>query len=130
MEMNLKRTYTGTTKVNGKIKDISRKIYQWKYIDIHLIDSKTGLTNLELMKLGRPPVWKDGSVFNLHHLIQKEPGPMVELPQSLHQEYTRVLHGLIENGGSFRHSIELKKQYNNFRIKYWKWRANEFTKNN
>ncbi|GGB61085.1 hypothetical protein GCM10011409_42950 [Lentibacillus populi] len=121
--------YKGTTKVNGENRNISRRVYKRKDIDITLVDPKTGLTNLELMKLGRPPIWKDGSKIDLHHLIQKEPGSMVELPKTLHQEYTKVLHGLVENGGSFRRDPLLKKQYNNFRTKYWKWRASELKNN-
>ncbi|MCP3742661.1 HNH/ENDO VII family nuclease [Rossellomorea sp. BNER] len=81
------------------------------------------------MKLGRQPIWQDGSKIELHHLIQREPGSMVELPKNMHQEYSRVLHGLVENGGSFRNDPRLKKQYNNFRLKYWKWRASEIEKN-
>ncbi|MGE7875425.1 HNH/ENDO VII family nuclease [Bacillus paramycoides] len=56
---------------------------------------------------------------------QLEPGPMIELPSSLHKEYYKILHGLVENGGSFRNSKELQKQYNNFRGKYWRWRAKQ-----
>ncbi|WP_264191556.1 HNH/ENDO VII family nuclease [Metabacillus litoralis] len=30
---------------------------------------------------------------------------MVELPSSMHKEYDRILHGLVENGGSFRMTL-------------------------
>ncbi|MFC7393061.1 HNH/ENDO VII family nuclease [Scopulibacillus cellulosilyticus] len=71
---------------------------------------------------------KDGNVIELHHLIQREPGSMVELPKILHREYTEILHGLVENGGSFRRNPLLTKQYANFRSKYLKWRAKDFEK--
>lgn len=121
--------YIGNTKVNGEIKDTSRRVFQRLDIDYRKIDPETGKTNYELMKSGRPPIWKDGTRIELHHLIQREPGSMVELPQSMHKEYDRILHGLVENGGSFRNDPVLKKQYENFRTKYWRWRAKEIDKN-
>ncbi|CAH0270981.1 Ribonuclease YobL [Peribacillus sp. Bi96] len=120
--------YSGTTKVNGEEKDISRRVFQRLDIDYKRIDPDTGLTNYQLMKKGRAPFWKDGTVMELHHLIQREPGSMVELPHSLHKEYHKILHGLVENGGSFRNDPVLKKQYDNFRGKYWRWRARQIDK--
>jgi len=117
--------YKGTTKVNSEVKDISRRVFQRLDIDYKSIDSDTGLTNYQLMKKGRAPIWKDGTVIELHHLIQREPGSMVELPHSMHKAYDKILHGLVENGGSFRNDPVLKKQYDNFRGKYWRWRAKQ-----
>ncbi|WP_163262980.1 WXG100 family type VII secretion target [Bacillus paranthracis] len=120
--------YTGTTKVNGEVRDISRRVFQRLDIDYMRIDPKTGMTNLQLMKKGRAPIWQDGTAIELHHLIQREPGSMVELPGSMHKEYYKILHGLVENGGSFRNDPVLKKQYENFRSKYWRWRAKQIDK--
>ena len=120
--------YTGTTKVSGEVRDTSRRVYQRIDIDFGRVDPKTGKTNYQLIKSGRPPIWKDGTKIELHHLIQKEPGSMVELPSSMHKEYDRILHGLVENGGSFRNDPVLKKQYENFRSKYWRWRAKQIDK--
>lgn len=121
--------YEGTTKVDGEVRDISRRVYQRSDINWNQVDSESGLTNLELMRKGRPPYWKDGTKIELHHSIQLEPGPMIELPASLHDEYSRILHGLVENGGSFRNNPSLEKQYNNFRTKYWRWRAKQMDHN-
>ncbi|WP_449540426.1 HNH/ENDO VII family nuclease [Ferdinandcohnia sp. Marseille-Q9671] len=120
--------YTGITKVNGEERDISRRVFQRIDIDFKRIDPDTGITNLQLMKKGRAPIWKDGTVIELHHLIQREPGSMVEIPASMHDEYNKILHGLVENGGSFRNDPVLKKQYDNFRSKYWRWRAKQIDK--
>ncbi|ASV67810.1 T7SS effector LXG polymorphic toxin [Cytobacillus kochii] len=120
--------YTGTTKVNGIKRDISRRVFQRIDIDYKRIDPDTGMTNFQLMKKGRAPIWKDGTVIELHHLIQREPGSMVEIPASMHDEYNKILHGLVENGGSFRNDPVLKKQYDNFRSKYWRWRAKHIDK--
>ncbi|WP_328234205.1 HNH/ENDO VII family nuclease [Priestia megaterium] len=120
--------YTGTTKVNGEVRDISGRVFQRLDIDYMRIDPKTGMTNLQLMKKGRAPIWQDGTAIELHHLIQREPGSMVELPGSMHKEYYKILHGLVENGGSFRNDPVLKKQYENFRSKYWRWRAKQIDK--
>ncbi len=49
---------------------------------------------------------------------------MVEIVATTHDEYKKILHGLIKNGDSFRINEVLDKQFNNFRKKYWKWRSN------
>lgn len=69
-----------------------------------------GKSNGQLMEKGKSSyIAKDGvgSKVELHHLIQKEPGGMVEI------------------GKSFRGNPELEKMYNNFRSNYWKMRASE-----
>jgi len=84
----------------------------------------------ERMLSGRPPIGKDGNPVQLHHILQKEVGPVVEVHETTHQNYYRVLHGLIEEGASFRNDRKLKKQYNNFRTSYWKWRAKQYAEGN
>ena len=117
--------YKGTVKVNGEIKDVSRKVYQRNDIDFNYFDETTGLTNLERMQAGKPPIGSDGNPVQLHHILQKEVGPIVEIREITHQEYYSQLHGLIEDGASFRNNPVLNKQYNNFRRSYWKWRAEQ-----
>ncbi|MFY0861552.1 HNH/ENDO VII family nuclease [Enterobacter kobei] len=51
---------------------------------------------------------------------------MVEILSSTHKLYHKQLHGLIENGGSFRNTPELDRQYNRFRSAYWKLRSLDF----
>ncbi|WP_225231263.1 HNH/ENDO VII family nuclease [Solibacillus faecavium] len=80
------------------------------------------------MKKGNYPyIVKDRveSKVELHHLIQKEPGEMVEIAELTHDKYDSTLHGLVGNGNSFRTDPELEKMYNNFRSNYWKMRARE-----
>ncbi|HEY2495011.1 MAG TPA: HNH/ENDO VII family nuclease [Paenibacillus sp.] len=81
-----------------------------------------------LISKGKSPyVVKDGveSKVELHHLIQKDQGDMVEIAESTHDKYRSQLHGLVEDGNSFRNDPLLEKQYNNLRRNYWKMRANE-----
>ncbi len=115
----------GKVKAKGEVKEINRRVYTLNDIDLNQMTRK-GETNLELMKKGNAPFAKDGTKINLHHLIQEEPGTMVEIPESLHQQYSKILHGLKENGESFRNDPVLKAQYDNFRDRYWKWRAKQF----
>ncbi|WP_235634816.1 HNH/ENDO VII family nuclease [Bacillus mycoides] len=61
----------------------------------------------------------------LHHTTQREPGSMVELPASKHREYSKQLHGTIDDGDSFRNDPVLKTQYKRFRDYYWKQRAQD-----
>ena len=121
----IKIYFEGTTKVSGVEQDISRYVHQRIDIDWNHIDMETGLTNKQLAQKGSAPYAYDGSKIELHHLIQSEPGTMVEIPASLHDKYTKQLHGLIQDGESFRNNPILEKQYNNFRSKYWRWRASQ-----
>jgi hypothetical protein len=77
------KTYTpvqfkGTVKVDKQTRDISWKVYQRNDIDWYATDGD-GLSNLQRMKEGRPPIGSDGKQIELHHVIQKESGPMVEI---------------------------------------------------
>ncbi|USQ52028.1 T7SS effector LXG polymorphic toxin [Bacillus velezensis] len=117
----------GKVKVKGQIRDVSRRIYTMKDIDLNQKNRK-GLTNLQLMKNGNAPFAKDGTQINLHHLIQEEPGPMLEIPNSLHTKYSGIIHRLKSDGESFRNDPVLKAQYDNFRDRYWKWRAKQYEK--
>lgn len=97
----------------------------WDYIpNDHLAK---GLTNKELALKGKSPyaIDKNGieAKIELHHLTQVEAGSMVEIVATTHDEYTKILHGLVEKGGSFRNNSILDKQYSNFLKKYWRWRA-------
>ncbi|MCY8518635.1 ribonuclease YeeF family protein [Bacillus atrophaeus] len=116
----------GAVKVKGEVRDVSRRVYTMKDIDINRVDPDTGKTNLQIMKKGDAPYANDGTKINLHHLIQEESGTMLEIPESWHNKYSKVLHGLKGNGQSFRNDPVLEKQYNNFRKRYWKWRAKQF----
>ncbi|KXZ22653.1 T7SS effector LXG polymorphic toxin [Bacillus nakamurai] len=117
----------GKVKVKGKVRDVSRRVYTLKDIDINQQTPK-GKTNLELMKDGKSPYAKDGTQINLHHLIQEESGTLLEIPNSLHTKYSDVIHGLKGHGESFRNDVYLEKQYNNFKTRYWKWRAKQYEK--
>ncbi|MFP8966456.1 RHS repeat-associated core domain-containing protein [Pokkaliibacter sp. CJK22405] len=85
-----------------------------------------GWSNLDLMEGGYAPIGPDGKQINLHHVLGQEPGPMVELTSSTHKKYHRQLHGLIEDGNSFRRTPTLKYKYDKFRKEYWKERAKDF----
>ncbi|MEC2172764.1 HNH/ENDO VII family nuclease, partial [Bacillus paralicheniformis] len=115
----------GHVKARGEIKNVGRRVYTLKDIDINQID-ETGKTNLQRMKKGKPPYAKDRTLVNLHHLIQEEPGPIAEIPESWHKKYYKVIHGLKKGGESFRNDPVLESQYDNFRTRYWKWRAKQF----
>ena len=117
--------YTGTVKVNGEVRDVSRRVYQRRDIDFEYSDAGTGMTNLERMLAGQPPIGSDGRPIQLHHILQVEKGPMVEILEVTHKQYFSQLYGLIGQGDSFRNDPVLKNQYNNFRRNYWKWRANQ-----
>jgi RHS repeat-associated protein len=103
----------------------------WKALNSPSFDKlkgmlNSGATNVDLMKAGYSPFGLDGKQVNLHHVIGAEPGPMVELSGSTHQRLNGPLHGLIEDGRSFRNDPKKAGQYERFRKKYWKERAKDF----
>lgn len=122
--------YEGTVKVNGEIRDVSRRVYQRNDIDFEYVNPKTGISNLDRMREGKAPIGNDGKPVQLHHVLQKESGPMVEIRETTHEEYNRTLHGLGVSGASFRRDSVLDRQYANFRRQYWKWRARQHQKGN
>lgn len=115
--------FKGTVTVNGKKKDVSRRVYQRNDINFEYYDNDTGETNLQRMLKGNAPFGRDGKPLELHHVLQKESGTMVEIHETTHRKYKRILHGLIGKGESFRNNKELDSQYRQFRRVYWKWRA-------
>jgi len=122
--------YEGCVKVDGIERDVSRKVYQRSDIDFTYIDKDTGQSNLERMLKGRAPYSNDGSLIELHHILQTESGTMVEIRETTHRKYKRILHGLLGDGDSFRNNPILKKQFNNFRRVYWQWRAKQYMEGN
>jgi hypothetical protein len=118
--------YEGAVTVNGVTMDVSRKVYQRNDIDFEYVDPVSKKSNLQLMSKGRAPIGSDGYPVQLHHVLQKESGPMVEIRETTHEEYNRTLHGLGVAGASFRNDPVLSKQYANFRRQYWKWRAKRY----
>jgi hypothetical protein len=107
---------------------VSRRVYQRNDIDFEYVHPISGKTNLQLMQAGQAPIGNDGKPVQLHHVLQKESGPMVEIRETTHEEYNRILHGLGMSGASFRRDPVLDRQYANFRRQYWKWRAKQYQK--
>ena len=120
--------YEGTVKVGGEVRNVSRRVYQRNDIDFEYVNPKTGISNLDRMREGKAPIGNDGKPVQLHHVLQKESGPMVEIRETTHEEYNRILHGLGVSGASFRRDPVLDRQYANFRRQYWKWRAKQYQK--
>ena len=84
---------------------------------------EAGATNWDLVKGGKySPIGPDGLPMELHHIIGKEPGPIVELTQNLHRgqgnkgPLHKFLDGLKE---SFRNDPVKARQYDAFKKKYW-----------
>lgn len=78
------------------------------------------------MLSGKAPIGNDGNPVQLHHILQQEIGPLVEIREMTHEEYSRTLHGLGGKGTSFRNDPVLDRQFKNFKKKYWKWRARTY----
>ena len=93
----------------------------WDYVSSSPFNKKK-LSNRQLAEKGKVPFGYDDMWIELHHLTQTEPGSMMETMGSKHDKYSKQLHGMIEDGGSFRNNKQLKAQYKKFREVYWKER--------
>lgn len=93
--------YKGSVIVNGVKRDVSRKVYQRNDINFDYVCKNTGENNLHRMLKGNAPYGRDGRPIELHHVLQKEAGPMSEIREITHKEYKRILHGLNRSGESF-----------------------------
>lgn len=117
--------WNAPTEVNG------RRVYQrTDLFDPQAVDAN-GLTNLQRMQKGRAPIGYDGEAVNLHHVIQLEPGPIAEVGGRFHSQNTKTLHGLVEDGQSFRYSPDGKttaaeKAFRRWSYGYWQERARGF----
>jgi hypothetical protein len=105
-----------------------RRVYQRNDLfDPHAVDAN-GMTNVERMKKGRPPIGHDGESVNLHHMIQKEPGTLAEVGGRFHSVNKKNLHGLVESKRSFRYSkdgktTDAEKAFKRYSYQYWQDRA-------
>jgi hypothetical protein len=123
---------TTDPKPNWSLKEVNgRRVYQRDDLfDPNAVDAN-GMTNLERMKKGRPPIGHDGEAVNLHHLTQNEPGSLAEVGGKFHSENSKTLHGLTEPKRSFRYSQDGKttgaeKAFRRYSYKYWQDRAKGF----
>jgi RHS repeat-associated protein len=100
-----------------------RRIYQMTNLNWDYVEPKLGISNRQLLNWGYAPIGSDGNPIHLHHLLQLEPGPLVEVKASTHWRGFKILHGLIPDGSSFHNDPLLSNQFNVFRRQYWIWRV-------
>ncbi|MDD7911539.1 HNH/ENDO VII family nuclease [Pseudovibrio exalbescens] len=79
---------------------------------------KTG-TNLERMADGRAPIGPDGKSVNLHHGLQTQNGPIMEMTQTFHKQN----HGTIHINPNTIPSGINRSQFNTWSSNYWKDRS-------
>jgi hypothetical protein len=83
---------------------------------------KLGRTNVQRMQKGLPPIGIDGFRVNLHHTLQEMSGPLMEILQTAHKKYHRVLH---INPSSIKSGID-RRLFRRERRQYWRERAKDF----
>jgi hypothetical protein len=98
------------------------RVYQRSdLIDPNLVD-RAGATNLQRMQQGLGPIGPDGRSINLLHMLQTQSGPIAEVTQTMHQQYSRILH---INPSSIPSGID-RGAFDVWRSDYWMWRAKDF----
>ncbi|TNV09785.1 hypothetical protein FH968_23200 [Buttiauxella sp. B2] len=98
------------------------KVYQRNDLfDPNALDAR-GRTNIQRMEKGLAPIDKNGQSINLHHMLQKQDGPIAEVTQDFHTDNRNVIH---INDNSIPSGID-RSEFNKWRADYWKQRANDF----
>jgi len=98
------------------------KVYQRNDLfDPNAVDSR-GRTNIQRMGKGLAPLDSNGQSINLHHMLQKQDGPIAEVTQSFHTDNRSVIH---VNDNSIPSGID-RNEFNKWRSDYWKQRSNDF----
>ncbi|PYE85159.1 HNH/ENDO VII family nuclease [Phyllobacterium leguminum] len=115
-----------------------RRVYQRDdLIDPNFVDPDTGLTNLEHMRAGRPPIGPDGNQIELHHMVQQEGlpftndmAPLAEVERSFHSKNYNAIHIYPRGDPDYISWRKLNpsnaRRYDNYRRKYWPTRAKDF----
>lgn len=102
-----------------------------KEINLDYEDPKSGMTNRELMAMGRAPYDdKTGERIELHHMNQEFDGPFAELRENTeHGDGNQtILH--LNGSDSWRNDIKKKNQYKNHdRPEHWQSRLEDLNKN-
>jgi len=100
------------------------KVYQRNDLfDPNAVDSR-GRSNIQRMEKGLAPLDANGQSVNLHHMLQKQDGPIAEVTQSFHKDNHSVIH---INDNSIPSGID-RNEFNKWRSDYWKQRSNDFKK--
>ena len=83
-----------------------------KDIDWSLKDSD-GLTNLQRLEKGKPPIDANGNSYHLHHVGQESDGTLALLTQEQHQSNHGILHRF-KSESEVNHGPEWDKQKKTF----------------
>jgi len=94
---------------------VKRNIYDKAYVD-----ATTQQSNLDRMTKGLAPIGRDGKPINLHHMKQQKNKTIVELLDTEHKEYSKILHRYIKESEINR------DEFAKLRAAYWKERAKDF----
>lgn len=105
------------------------KVYQRNdLLDLNFVSSwkvngktVTG-TNLERMANGLAPIGSDGRTVNLHHMTQRQDGPIAEVTQKFHKENHSTIHA---NTNTIPSGINRNK-FESWKKQYWKNRATNY----
>ena len=74
------------------------------------------------MKNGNAPYGIDNKPMELHHMLQKQQGPIAEVTQEFHQQYSKIIH---INPPSIPSGID-RSLFATWKKNYWKNRADDF----
>ncbi|WP_328592826.1 HNH/ENDO VII family nuclease [Yersinia alsatica] len=98
------------------------KVYQRNDLfDLNAVDAR-GRSNIQRMEKGLAPLDANGNSVNLHHMLQRQDGPIAEVTQTFHKDNHGVIH---INDNSIPSGIN-RTEFDKWRSNYWKERAQAF----
>ncbi len=116
------RGAAGSTSLWARAEVNGSRVYQRSdLIDPGAVDA-LGRSNLQRMESGLAPIGPDGKSINLHHMLQTNDGPLAEVTQTFHQQYSSTLH---INPNTIPSGID-RSAFKSWRSSYWQTRAGDF----
>jgi hypothetical protein len=97
-------------------------VYQRNDLVDPFLRDALGRPNLQRMEAGLAPLGPDKLPINLHHMLQTQSGPLVELTQSFHMGFRNTIH---INPRTIPSGID-RVVFAAWRADYWKNRVRDF----
>ena len=113
--------WSRTIEMDGRTIDQRDELFDPLYI-CRTGDYADGRTNLQRMLHGNAPIGPGDEPINLHHWLQRDPGPLGEVSALLHEREDCVLHFKADDGVGMG---EQRRIFDEFRWRYWQQRARD-----
>jgi RHS repeat-associated protein len=110
-----------------KLERVGKHVVKFEDMEVRAVRDLSHLdveTLYKMKKMGRAPNSISGKKISLHHLNQDANGPLVEMPKNYNNIWNSRQHPYV-NEANRGLTTQQRADFNNYRIEYWKARAEE-----